>query len=59
MYIYAKILDLWYESDVLGTSLALGSPTRDDGEFHGQTEAFQTIEHGLAWGVEPTSITSE
>ena len=22
MYIYAKILDLWYNSDVLGTSLA-------------------------------------
>jgi hypothetical protein len=22
MYIYAKILDLWYKSDVLGTSLS-------------------------------------
>jgi hypothetical protein len=24
MYIYAKILGLWYKSDVLGTSLVLG-----------------------------------
>jgi hypothetical protein len=24
MYIYAKILDLWYKSDVLGTSLLTG-----------------------------------
>jgi hypothetical protein len=25
MYIYAKILDLWYNSDVLGTSLDAGA----------------------------------